>query len=196
WHLATGAIIFSDRWAHPFLLPTPRRTRLRCIAAPCTTRTMRETRMTNGIDDAASRARHGLRDGGRRTWLRGASLLAMLPLAGAARASAYPQRQLSMVVPFVPGGPVDIAGRALSEPLARHLGQTVTVVSEAGDGANARAAELARSPPDEDTLLLALVSILTVHPYFYGQRPGKCAPALSPVGMVGELSSVLVVNDR
>lgn len=152
--------------------------------------------MTNGIDDAASRARHGLRDGGRRTWLRGASLLAMLPLAGAARAGAFPQRQLSMVVPFVPGGPVDIAGRALSEPLARHLGQTVIVMNKAGAGGNIGAEEVARSQPDGYTLLLALDSILTVNPYFYRQRPGQRAPALSPIGMVGELSSVLVVNAR
>jgi len=134
----------------------------------------------------------------RRQWLGGAAaLLGTLPLAGLARAeAAFPQRQLSLVVPFVPGGPVDIAGRAVGEPLGQQLGRPVVVVNKGGAGGNIGAEEVARSQPDGYTLLLALDSIMTVNPYFYGKGAAQGAPALAPVGMVGELSSVLVVNAR
>ncbi|HYG45949.1 MAG TPA: tripartite tricarboxylate transporter substrate binding protein [Bordetella sp.] len=148
------------------------------------------------ISHAASSALADCPDLARRRWLSGtATLMAALPLAGLARAEgAFPQHPLTLVVPFVPGGPVDIAGRAVGEPLGRKLGQPLVVVNKGGAGGNIGADEVARSRPDGYTLLLALDSILTVNPTFYGK--GAPSPSLAPVGMVGELSSVLVVNAR
>ncbi|MCD0504960.1 Bug family tripartite tricarboxylate transporter substrate binding protein [Bordetella petrii] len=117
---------------------------------------------------------------------------AMPRLAGAE--TAFPQRQLTLMVPFAPGGPVDIAARAVAEPMARRLAQSIVVVNKGGAGGNIGADEVARSQPDGHTLLLALDSILTVNPSFYGQAAPP--PALLPVGMLGELSSVLVVNAK
>ncbi|AWP73382.1 tripartite tricarboxylate transporter substrate binding protein [Bordetella bronchiseptica] len=136
-------------------------------------------------------------DASRRRWLHGAAaLLGTLPLAGLARADALTQRQLNLVVPFVPGGPVDIAGRVVGQELGQQLGTPVVVSNKGGAGGNIGAEEVSRSQPDGGTLLLALDSILTVNPYFYGKGATQGVQTLAPVGMVGELSSVLVVNAR
>jgi len=135
-------------------------------------------------------------DARRRRLLQGATALAgaaLLPF-GARANSSFPERQLNLVVPFVPGGPVDITGRALADPLGRQLHQNVIVVNKAGAGGNIGAEDVASSRPDGHTLLLALDSMLTVNPYFYGD--GTRVPALEPIGQIGELSSVLVVNAR
>lgn len=108
--------------------------------------------------------------------------------------SSYPDRPVNLVVPFAPGGPVDITGRSLSEALARELGQPVIIQNKAGAGGNIGAEEVARSAPDGYQLLLALDSMLTVNPYFYSDT--LSVPELEPVGMIGELSSVLVVNAK
>lgn len=133
----------------------------------------------------------------RRQWLRGAAaLMAALPFSMPVRAEQVSSRQLTLVVPFVPGGPVDIAGRVLGEYLGQRLGRPVVVVNKGGAGGNIGAEEVSRSAPDGATLLLALDSILTVNPFFYGKNTGQGASTLEPLGLVGELSSVLVVNAR
>lgn len=148
-------------------------------------------------DSAWRRAGDNMPDAGRRRWLGGAAaVLGTLPLAGLARADTFPQRQLSLVIPFAPGGPVDIAGRAVGEPMGQQLGRPVVVVNKAGAGGNIGAEDVARSQSDGYTMLLALDSILTVNPHLYGKAGAPREPALAPIGMVGELSSVLVVNAR
>ncbi|MVW77808.1 Bug family tripartite tricarboxylate transporter substrate binding protein [Bordetella sp. 02P26C-1] len=147
-------------------------------------------------EDASSRRTNATRLT-RRQWLAGtAGLIAALPLSVAAQGQARSARPLNLVVPFVPGGPVDLAGRVLAEYLGQELGQTVVVVNKGGAGGNIGAEEVARSAPDGSTLLLALDSILTVNPYFYAKGGEQAVPALAPIGLVGELSSVLVVNAK
>lgn len=108
---------------------------------------------------------------------------------------AYPQRPITLIVPFVPSGPVDIAGRTIGAALGASLGQSVVIVNKAGAGGGIGAAEISRSQPDGHQLLIALDSILTVNPTFYRDQ-GYAAQPLDPIGMVGELSSVLVVNAK
>src|SRR5690606_202152 len=75
-------------------------------------------------------------------------------------------------------GPVDITGRALSEPLAQRLGSSVLVVNKGGAGGNIGAEEVAHSAPDGHTVVLALDSMLTVNPYFlWRHHPGPGAGA-------------------
>lgn len=110
-------------------------------------------------------------------------------------ASHYPQSAITLVVPFTPGGPVDISGRTIGSALTSRLGQSVVITNKAGAGGSIGAAEVSRAQPDGYQLLLALDSIMTVNPTFYRNRDYS-AQALEPIGMVGELSSVLVVNSK
>lgn len=102
-----------------------------------------------------------------------ASLLGALSFApGPASAqSDWPTRQVSIVVPFAPGGSTDVVARLLAQRLSEMWKQTVVVENRAGAGGNIGAAAVAKAPPDGHTLLMASGSILTVNPHLYATLP-------------------------
>ena len=73
---------------------------------------------------------------------------------GASAQGDYPNRPLTLVVGFAPGGPNDILGRQLATALTQRLGQPVLVVNQAGGSGNPASAAVARAAPDGYTLLL------------------------------------------
>lgn len=79
----------------------------------------------------------------------------------------FPSRTLRLVVPFAPGGSVDMTGRLMAQMLQPVLGQTVVVDNRGGAGGNLGAAEAARSEPDGHTMLLASASILAANKFLY-----------------------------
>src|SRR5207244_7418920 len=85
----------------------------------------------------------------------GALLAAALVLASpAARAQTYPSRQITLIIPFAPGGSNDLVGRAIGKKLAEAWGQPVVVENRGGAGALIGTAAVAKAPPDGHTLLL------------------------------------------
>ncbi|MSQ56955.1 MAG: tripartite tricarboxylate transporter substrate binding protein [Limnohabitans sp.] len=68
---------------------------------------------------------------------------------------AYPTRPIRIVVPYSPGGPVDVTARILAEPMGRHLRQSIVVDNRAGGNAAIGTEYVARSAPDGYTLLMA-----------------------------------------
>lgn len=86
--------------------------------------------------------------------------LSLLAAAPALRAQdTYPDKPLSMVVPFPPGGVADTVGRPVAEAMSRALKQPVVVENKAGAGGGIGMAQVAKAKPDGYTLLLALSSI-------------------------------------
>ena len=75
-------------------------------------------------------------------------------LAGAGSAFAYPDRPVTMVVPFAPGGPTDIVARIITEHWSRNLGQQFVIENVVGGGGTVAVARVMRSAPDGYTLLL------------------------------------------
>src|SRR5262249_60622102 len=99
-------------------------------------------------------AKAGHPDGG---WspILAAALLVFACLCGAARAE-YPDRPITLVVPFPPGGTNNIMARAIADKLSETLGQTVVVQNRGGGAAGTIGTrQVAKSPPDGYTLLLA-----------------------------------------
>jgi tripartite-type tricarboxylate transporter receptor subunit TctC len=83
----------------------------------------------------------------------------VLALAGAlawpaAAGAAYPERVITIIVPFAPGGPTDIITRLVAEPMSRALGQQLVVENVAGAGGTLGATRVARATPDGYTLLM------------------------------------------
>ena len=78
----------------------------------------------------------------------------------------YPERPVTIVVPFVPGGANDIVVRILTEPLGKALGQSVVVENRGGAGGNIGAAAVARAQPDGYTILMGSTSF-AVNPSLY-----------------------------
>jgi tripartite-type tricarboxylate transporter receptor subunit TctC len=102
----------------------------------------------------------------RRTLLAGA---AALPLAARAQ-DKYPSKPIRLIVPFPPGGGVDLTARLLTEPLGKELGQTIIVENKGGAGGLIGIEAMARSAPDGYTLAVTGVSSMSAGPHLRGDK--------------------------
>lgn len=107
---------------------------------------------------------------------------------------AYPNRPLTMVVGFAPGGGTDIVARIIAKNLSEQLGQQVIVDNKAGAGGNIATDFVARAEPDGYTLLLGSVGSLTVAPHILPKLPYRPLQDFAPVTMAVVFPNVLVVN--
>ncbi|SHJ78588.1 Tripartite-type tricarboxylate transporter, receptor component TctC [Roseomonas rosea] len=132
----------------------------------------------------------------RRALLGAAPALALAPLTTPARAQApYPNRPIRVVVPFAPGGAVDLTGRLLAEKLQPIIGQNVVVENRGGAGGNIGADAVAKAEKDGYTVLLGSVSILTANKYLFRRSmPLDPLKDLAPVTRVTTGTVLLVVN--
>ena len=119
-----------------------------------------------------------------------AALVAPLPAA----AQAYPTKPVRMVVPFPPGGSLDIAGRLIAQKLSEAWGQTVVVENKPGAGGNIGTDLVAKSPPDGYTILLGALSTHAVNPSLYKTMPYDAAKDFAPITLIAVTPNVLVVN--
>jgi tripartite-type tricarboxylate transporter receptor subunit TctC len=103
-------------------------------------------------------------------------------------------RPIRLVVPFPPGGAVDILGRLLAERLGAVLGGTVVVENRAGAGGNIGADAVAKAPPDGGTIGLIGVSTLCAAPSLYRNLPFDPQRDLSPVSAITTGALLCVVN--
>jgi tripartite-type tricarboxylate transporter receptor subunit TctC len=88
--------------------------------------------------------------------------LAAAALGASAHAQGFPNRPVTMIVPFPPGGIADITGRPLAVAMAKSLGQPVVVENKAGAGGAVGHALVAKSKPDGYTIMTALSSIVVI----------------------------------
>ena len=114
--------------------------------------------------------------------------------ASGASAQTYPARPIRMVVPFAPGGNVDINARAVAPGLGQLLGQQIIVDNRAGAGGTIGTDVVAKSPPDGYTLLMASSSIMTNGPAVYPKLPYDIVRDFAPVGRVAVVPLVIVVH--
>ena len=97
-------------------------------------------------------------------WSRRAFALLLSSFALSAAAQAWPSKPLRMIVPFPPGGAVDILGRAVAQKLSDALGQGVVVENRAGAGGAIGSEAAAKSPADGYTLLMGSTSTISINP--------------------------------
>jgi tripartite-type tricarboxylate transporter receptor subunit TctC len=127
--------------------------------------------------------------------LTAATALAVASLASgvAAYAQDYPSRPVTLVVPFAPGGSIDIVGRMLGEQLSGRLGKPFIVENRPGGGTNVATVAVARAAPDGHTLLIT-TSSLAINPTLYKKLAYNPANDFAPVALVANIPLVLVVN--
>ncbi len=123
------------------------------------------------------------------------SLLAAIAIACAAMAQAqtFPTRAITLVVPYPPGGLIDLVARVLQAPLQAELGVPVLVENHSGAGGNVGAEVAARAAPDGYTLLVANPS-LAISPTLYRKLNYRPIEDFAYVGRYGSVPNVLVVN--
>jgi len=126
----------------------------------------------------------------RRQWLLAAcatTIAAVLPAAPAA-AQAYPQKTITLVIGFPPGGALDTIGRALADEMSKSLGQRIIVDNKPGAGGALAVNTVLGAPADGYTLLMAAINLATT-PAMSGVRYNP----RSDLMMVSQISSVPVL---
>jgi tripartite-type tricarboxylate transporter receptor subunit TctC len=111
----------------------------------------------------------------------------------AAFAQAYPSRQVTIIVPYPPGGLIDLVARVIQPKMQTELGQPVLVENRSGAGGNVGAEAVVRAAPDGYTLLLGNPS-LGISPSLYAKLSYRPLVDLAYVGLYGTVPNVLVVN--
>ena len=131
------------------------------------------------------------------------AVLAAATLAGAmaalapmtASAATWPERPVTMVVPYPPGGATDVIGRILAQRLSTALGQQVVVENRGGAGGNIGAGVVAKAKPDGYTILMgAVTSHSTMATLEKGRLQYDLLKDLTPVMIVGHVPLVFVVH--
>jgi tripartite-type tricarboxylate transporter receptor subunit TctC len=110
-----------------------------------------------------------------------------------ASAQSFPNKPLTIVAPFAPGGNVDIVARAVAQSLSNVLGQSILVDNRAGAGGSIGSAFVSRAEPDGYTLLLATTNTISVLPYMMKNPPYKPSN-FQPVGLAAISPLVIVVR--
>lgn len=123
------------------------------------------------------------RQGSRRALLAVCALSAMLPLAALAQAR-YPERPITLVVPFAPGGIADVTARAVAESMAQTLGQPVVVDNRPSAGSIVASQAVASAKPDGYTLLL-MSNSNAVSVGLFKKLPYDTVKDLAPVSTLG-----------
>ncbi|WPB86724.1 Bug family tripartite tricarboxylate transporter substrate binding protein [Sediminicoccus rosea] len=127
-----------------------------------------------------------------------AQLLTGLAASGGAMAQttppAWPARPVSIVVPFVPGGPSDLLARALAGPLQAAVGQSVLVENRAGANGVVAVQYVTRQPADGHTLFIAASGLMTITPVLAARPPFDPENDLTALTLAISAPNVLVVN--
>lgn len=123
---------------------------------------------------------------------------ALLATAGAALADdakpAWPSRPVSIVVPYVPGGPSDLLARALAGPLQAAIGQSVVVENRTGANGIVAAQHVMRQAPDGHTLFVAASGLMTVTPVVNARTPYDPVRDFTHLTVAISAPNLLVVN--
>lgn len=123
-----------------------------------------------------------------------AAILALSMLTAVAAAQPYPSRVIKLVVPYPPGGAVDLTGRLLAERLQKELKATIIIENKVGAGGTIGANFVAKAPPDGYTLLLSGAATHAFAPWLYKSLPYNPVDDFTPITQVTEGQLALVVS--
>ena len=99
---------------------------------------------------------------------------------------------VTLVVPYAPGGVVDLIARVVADDLRTSIGQNVIVENKAGAGSNIGTAYVARAAADGRTLIMASAAH-TINPSLYDKQPFDAIKSFAPIGLVGVVPNLIVV---
>lgn len=121
------------------------------------------------------------------------SLLLLACLSVSTSFAAYPEKQITMVVPYAPAGSTDVLGRILAQILSKDFGQPVVVDNTGGAGGTIGAARVVNAKPDGYTVLFHNMAQASA-PAIYAKLTYDPMNDFSPIGMVADVPMVLVAR--
>ena len=121
---------------------------------------------------------------------------ALLLTSAIANAQEWPDRTVTIIVPYAPGGIVDIAARTVAEGMTETWGQEVVVDNQTGGAGFIAATAVAGSEPDGYTLLVADMGVMVINPRLYEDVPYDEQEDFVPITMISDTPLVLVANSE
>lgn len=120
-------------------------------------------------------------------------LLVAIWLAPGVLAQTYPSKPIRMILPFPPGAPSDIVGRALAQKLGEQMGVQIIADNRVGAGGNLGLSVVAKSPPDGYTITVTTPAI-ALGPSLYHEPGYDAQRDLTPIARLATIENVLVVH--
>ena len=120
-------------------------------------------------------------------------LITTLALAASTAAFAQSAKPIRLIVPYAPGGPLDVTARALAEQVKDSLG-TVIVENKPGAGGNIGSDYVAKATPDGSVIGLAAVATHAINPWLFSKMPYDAAKDFAPITQMVRVPNVLVMN--
>jgi len=124
----------------------------------------------------------------------GASLAALLTMAGQAGAQSFPNRPITMVIPFAAGGPTDVLGRVVAARMSELLGQQVVVENVGGAGGMTGSNRVKTAAPDGYTMVLGTVGTHAQNQTLYKKPAYNSATDFTPAGLIAEVPIMLITR--
>ena len=121
------------------------------------------------------------------------SACAFAQAASTGSGQAYPRKPIRLILPFPPGAPNDMVGRALGQKLSEQLGAAIVPENRPGAGGNVGLTAAAKSPPDGYTLVLSTPGI-AISPSLYSRLDYDAQKDFAPIARVSSIPNVMVVH--
>jgi tripartite-type tricarboxylate transporter receptor subunit TctC len=108
--------------------------------------------------------------------------------------SSFPNRPITMVVPFAAGGSTDVVARIIAQQMSESLGQQIVVENVGGAGGNVGAARVAKGEPDGYQILMGTVATHALNPLMLKRKPYDPVTDFTPISLLALVPNVLIVN--
>ena len=122
------------------------------------------------------------------------ALTALVTMFPAARAEDYPTRNVTILVPFAPGGGTDLLARAYAQVLEREYGKSFVIENRPGGGTTIAATTTANATPDGYTLMQGTSGTMAMNPTIFKQLSYEPLKTLVPVSLIAGTPFMLTVN--
>ena len=124
----------------------------------------------------------------------GIATIGLLATVSHAQTASFPDRPVTIVVPFPPGGGTDAGARLIAQKLSTRWGQSVIIDNKAGASGMVGSEYVSRAKPDGYTLLIGNIGTFSINPSLYKKMPYDPDKAFVPVSMIAELPYFLLVT--
>jgi tripartite-type tricarboxylate transporter receptor subunit TctC len=120
--------------------------------------------------------------------------IALAIASTSAFAQSWPMRPIRLIVPFTPGGGVDLTGRVIAPKLSEALGQTVIVENRGGAGGLIGVDLGAKASPDGYTVVIGTIGNIAIAPHLQSKMPYDPQKDLVPISQLANALNVMVIN--
>jgi tripartite-type tricarboxylate transporter receptor subunit TctC len=124
----------------------------------------------------------------------GATIGALLAVVGTAQAQNFPNRPMTMIIPFAAGGPQDVLGRIMAQRMSEILGQQIVIENVGGAGGMSGSQRVAQAQPDGYTFVLGSVGTHAQNQTLYKKPLYDAATDFTPVGLIAETPIALITR--